>query len=64
MEKNRAVLPRDGAKNQMLDELQSLASALIKAEKRNIKCKADFKEKEKRLKETVQEQQQCIALLD
>ena len=39
-----------GAKNQMLEELQSLASALIKAEKRNIKSKTDFKDKEKRLK--------------
>lgn len=48
----------------MLVELQSLASALIKTEKRSCKQKTEWKDKQLKMKEIIQNQEDCIGLLD
>jgi len=40
-------------RSQMLLELQSLASALIKTEKKSLKQKAEWKEKQQKMKEII-----------
>jgi hypothetical protein len=50
-------------RTQMVNEIQSLASALIKAEKRVVKLKIDHKAQQKKLKMIVTEQEDCINLL-
>ena len=66
MEKNRmaGLHSANVQKDQMISEIQSLAASLIKAEKRISKLKADFKEKEAKLKEVVDDQEDCIRLLE
>ena len=48
---------------QMVNEIQSLASALIKSEKRVVKLKIDHKAQQKKLKMIITEQEDCINLL-
>jgi hypothetical protein len=48
----------------MLGELQSLAGALIKSEKRIEKLKVEHKGKDKKLKSVIGEQEECIQLLE
>lgn len=66
MEKNRMAGLHSASmqKDQMISEIQSLAASLIKAEKRISKLKSDFKEKEAKLKEVVDDQEDCIRLLE
>ena len=47
----------------MISEIQSLASALIKSEKRICKLKIEHKAQQKQLKVVVAEQEECIDLL-
>tara|TARA_B110000285_G_C14837673_1_gene473861 strand:- start:351 stop:671 length:321 start_codon:yes stop_codon:yes gene_type:complete len=50
-------------RTQMISEIQSLASALIKSEKRIGKLKIEHKAQQKQLKVVVAEQEECIDLL-
>lgn len=50
-------------KNQMFQDIQSLASALIKAEKKTQRQKLDQRQHVQKLKSIIEDQEQCMQLM-